>query len=137
MFCISGFFILAGKKSMIFIQLAALSGFLSVAFGAFGAHALKSKLNPDMLAVYKTAVEYQFVHTLALLLVGVLLQQWSKSFALHVSALSFTVGIIIFSGSLYILSLSGVRWLGAITPIGGLAFLIGWISLFIAAYKAN
>lgn len=124
-------------KANLVIQLAALSGFLSVALGAFGAHGLKNRLSQDMMAIYHTAVQYQFLHTLALLAVGILIQQWGKSTALTVSAVSFLFGILIFSGSLYVLSFTGIRWLGAITPIGGTAFLAGWISLFFAAYKAS
>jgi uncharacterized membrane protein YgdD (TMEM256/DUF423 family) len=119
------------------IQFAALSGFFSVALGAFGAHGLKAKLSPEMMAIYQTAVQYQFVHTLALLFVGVLMVQWGKSTALQVSAWGFMAGIAIFSGSLYALSLSGVRWLGAITPLGGVAFLVAWAGLLIAAYKVS
>lgn len=119
------------------IKLAALSGFLSVALGAFGAHGLKSKLSAEMMAIYQTAVQYQFFHTLALLAVAVLLQQWGKSAALNIAASAFVFGIMVFSGSLYILSFTGIRWLGAITPIGGVAFLLGWASLFVAAYKVS
>ena len=119
------------------IQLAAVSGFLSVALGAFGAHGLKQRLAPEMLAIYRTAVEYQFYHALALLAVGVLIQQWGKGTALTVSAVSFTVGMLVFSGSLYILSITGIRWLGAITPIGGVAFLVGWVALAVAAYRVG
>lgn len=117
------------------IQISALSGFFGVALGAFGAHGLKQKLSVDMMAVYQTAVEYHFVHTLALLAVGILWQQWGKSTALMVSAIGFIFGILVFSGSLYVLSISGIRWLGAITPIGGTAFLLAWLSLFWAAFK--
>ena len=119
------------------IQMAAISGFLAVAFGAFGAHGLKDKLSSDMLAVYRTAVEYQFYHTMALLLVGILIQQAGKTTALTISANAFIFGIAVFSGSLYILSISGVRWLGAITPIGGVAFLIGWLALAYASYRMS
>ncbi len=124
-------------KANLVIQLSALSGFLSVALGAFGAHGLKNRLSEEMMAIYHTAVHYQFLHTLALLAVGILIQQWGKSILLTLSAAGFLSGIIIFSGSLYLLSFTGIRWLGAITPIGGVAFLAGWASLFIAAYKAS
>ena len=117
------------------IQIGALSGFLAVALGAFGAHGLKQKLSHEMMTVYQTGVEYHFYHTLALLTVGVLMYQWEKSSALTVSAVAFTAGIVLFSGSLYLLSISGVRWIGAITPIGGTAFLVGWLSLFWAGLK--
>lgn len=124
-------------QSPLVIQLAAISGFLGVALGAFGAHGLKDRLSHEMMAIYQTAVQYQFLHTLALLAVGILIQQWGKSTPLTVSAISFLFGIVVFSGSLYLLSFTGTRWLGAITPIGGVAFLAGWVSLCIAAYKAS
>lgn len=121
----------------IFLQTAALSGLLAVALGAFGAHALKNRLAGDMQAIYQTAVSYHFIHTLALLGVALLLLHIGKSSALATAAISFIVGIVIFSGSLYLLSITGIRWLGAITPIGGLAFMLGWLSLFLAAWKAT
>lgn len=124
-------------KATVVIQLSALSGFLSVALGAFGAHGLKNRLTTDMLAIYRTAVEYQLYHSLALLAVGILIQQWGRSAALTLSASAFLFGIVVFSGSLYGLSMTGIRWLGAITPIGGVAFLAGWISLMVAAYKVG
>lgn len=117
------------------IQISALSGFLAVALGAFGAHGLKNRLDKEMLAVYQTAVEYHFIHTLVLLAVAVLMQHWGKSLALSVSAYAYIIGIVFFSGSLYMLSISGIRWLGAVTPLGGLAFLVGWAALFWAAVK--
>lgn len=119
------------------IKLAAISGLLAVLLGAFGAHGLKTKLPTDMLAIYHTAVQYQFYHTMALLLVGLLMIHWPSSTALLVSACCFIVGIIIFSGTLYVLSITGIRWLGAITPIGGVGFIVGWISLFYAAMKVS
>ena len=123
---------------MSLAQLAVLTGaiygFLGVAFGAFGAHALKARLAPEMLTVWKTAVEYQFYHALALVLVGLIATQ-RPSIAITNAAICFALGVLVFSGSLYVLALSGVRWLGAITPIGGLLFLIGWVLLFWAALK--
>lgn len=119
----------------IYLLIAAINGFLAVALGAFGAHGLKQKLSADMLAVYQTGVQYHFYHTLALFGVALLLQQLPQSAALRWSALLFVVGIVIFSGSLYVLAISGVRWLGAITPIGGVAFLAGWILLAVAAWN--
>lgn len=131
------FLVLIMMKSNIFLQFAAASGFLSVALGAFGAHGLKKRLSEDMLAVYQTAVEYQFVHTLALLAVGILMIHWGKVQLLNIAGFGFMAGILIFSGSLYVLSISGIKWLGAITPIGGVAFLVAWAALFIAALKAS
>lgn len=111
-------------------------GFLGVMLGAFGAHALKARLTPELLAVWKTAVEYQFYHALALLLVGLLAAQ-KPSAPLHAAALCFALGVLVFSGSLYALALSGSRWLGAITPLGGLLFLAGWALLVVAALKRS
>ena len=115
--------------------IAAVYGFLAVALGAFGAHGLKDRLSPDMMAVYQTAVQYHFYHTLALLLVALLMHSGLQSSALKVSAWLFTAGILVFSGSLYALALSDIRVLGAITPIGGLMFLGGWLCLALAAWK--
>lgn len=116
------------------VVLAGLFGFLGVAFGAFGAHALKARLSVDMLAVYRTAVEYQFWHALALLAVGLLALSRPGPLA-NAAGWCFALGILIFSGSLYALALSGVRVLGAITPIGGLLFLAGWLLLSVHAAR--
>jgi uncharacterized membrane protein YgdD (TMEM256/DUF423 family) len=110
------------------LLIGALYGALAVALGAFGAHALRSRLTPELQAVWKTAVEYHFYHALALLLVGI----WARSLrtaGLDGAAWCFALGVLLFSGSLYVLALSGVRWLGAVTPLGGLLFLIGWALL--------
>ncbi len=112
----------------------ALFGFLSVALGAFGAHALRDRLAPDMLAVFETGVRYQFLHALALLFVGT--QGRTRPLAGTAAAL-FTAGIVIFSGSLYALALSGVRLWGAVTPLGGVAFLAGWLVLAWAFRKGT
>lgn len=114
---------------------AALSGLTAVALGAFGAHGLKARLGVDMLAVYQTGVQYHFYHTLALLAVALLSLQAPQQALLKWSGGLFIAGILIFSGSLYLLALSGVRWLGAITPIGGVAFIGGWLLLAIAALQ--
>jgi len=100
-------------------------GFLAVAMGAFGAHALKDRLDEPMRAVYRTAVEFQFYHALALVLVGVLTTQ-RPSAVLTGAGYSFALGVALFSGSLYALSLSGASLWGAVTPLGGLLFLVGW-----------
>lgn len=117
---------------MHFIAIGAVLGFLSVALGAFGAHALKDKLSSDMLDVYDKGVVYQMYHALALLAVGILSHLGIGHSLLGVAGWLFLVGVILFSGSLYMLSLSGKRALGAITPIGGLCFLAGWLLLFLA-----
>ena len=107
---------------------AGAAGFLGVALGAFGAHALKARLPPDMLAVFETGVRYQMYHVFALLAAAWAWGRWpSRIFA--AASWLFGAGIIIFSGSLYLLALTGLRWLGAITPLGGLAFLAGWLCL--------
>ena len=116
-----------------FMFVGALMGFVGVGLGAFGAHALKGRLSPDMLAVFETGVRYQMYHALALLATAALMSR-SEGRAGLVAGWSFTAGIVIFSGSLYALALTGVTVLGAVTPIGGLAFLIGWAALTIAAF---
>ncbi|GHD35103.1 DUF423 domain-containing protein [Halioglobus pacificus] len=121
--------------SKLFVSLAAASGLLAVVFGAFGAHALKGKLDAYALGVFETAVQYQFYHALALLAVGILLVQLPDASLLRSSGWLFVTGTVIFSGSLYILSLTGIKWLGAVTPLGGLAFIAGWACLMAAAWK--
>lgn len=116
-----------------FMFIGALMGFVGVGLGAFGAHALKGRLSPEMLAVFETGVRYQMYHALALLATAALMSR-SEGRAVIVAGWSFTAGILIFSGSLYALALTGVTILGAVTPIGGLAFLIGWAALTIAAF---
>ena len=117
-----------------FIPLAALSAFVAVGAGAFGAHALRDVLSPERLATFETGVRYQMYHALALLVVGWLAAQ-TPSRLLRTAGWLFVVGMILFSGSLYALSLSGVRALGAITPFGGLAFLAGWLALAGACWR--
>lgn len=112
------------------------SGFalIAVITGAFAAHALKSRLSPDMFQVFEVAVRYQMYHALGLIAVAWASTQWSSQL-IAASGWLFVAGIVVFSGSLYILSLTGVRWLGAITPIGGAAFIIGWTCLLWSAIK--
>jgi uncharacterized membrane protein YgdD (TMEM256/DUF423 family) len=109
---------------------------LAVVLGAFAAHGLKAVLNVQQLALFETASRYQMYHALALLVVGVMLTnpQFSRSL-LKLAAIAFSLGIILFSGSLYLLALVGVSWLGAITPLGGIAFLSGWLITMVAALK--
>lgn len=116
------------------LTIAAISGIVAVALGAFGAHGLKKIIDSDMLEVYKTGVQYQFYHTFALLAVGILMQ-FRQSKALNWSAYLFMAGIVLFSGSLYALAISGIKVLGAITPIGGVAFIAGWILLAVHVRK--
>ncbi len=117
------------------LLLAAVLLFAAVALGAFGAHALKSKLAPDVMAVYQTAVQYHFWHALGLLAVGILLLHKPESGALVAAAWLLVAGIVLFSGSLYVLALTGARGLGAVTPIGGAAFLAAWAALAWAAWR--
>ena len=119
----------------VFITLASFSGMLAVAFGAFGAHALKNRLDDYAMGVFQTAVQYHFYHSLALLAVGVIALNYPHVALLRSSGWLFTLGIVVFSGSLYLLSFSGLRWLGAVTPIGGLAFIAGWACLAAASWK--
>ena len=115
---------------------AALSGFLGVAFGAFGAHALRAKLPPDMLAVFETGVRYQMYHAFAAFAAAWAYARWQKR-AFGVAGVLFLAGSVVFSGSLYVLALSGERWLGAVTPLGGLAFLAGWLLLALGAWRVR
>ncbi|MGM0632918.1 MAG: DUF423 domain-containing protein [Pseudomonadota bacterium] len=114
------------------LAFAAFNGLLAVALGAFAAHGLRNRLAPDLLDVFQTGVQYHMYHTLALLGVGILMLHFPAQTLLRYSALAFAIGLLLFSGSLYALSLSGIRWLGAITPLGGIGFLAGWALLAIA-----
>lgn len=116
--------------------LAGIFGALSVGIGAFGAHGLESTLTANgRVETFETAVRYQFYHTLALLLLGLLMLNLQSGY-FNYAATSFVIGIAIFSGSLYTLSLTNITWLGAITPIGGLAFILGWIFLVLGVSKS-
>lgn len=109
---------------------------LAVIIGAFAAHGLKQMLDPYDLAIFETAARYQMYHAIALLIVGILasMPQFSTRW-LKLAAIGFVLGIVLFSGSLYLLALSGIRWLGAITPLGGVAFIFGWLLLIIAGLR--
>jgi uncharacterized membrane protein YgdD (TMEM256/DUF423 family) len=111
-----------------FLTVGAVFGGLGVAAGAFAAHGLKSRLAPDLLAVFETGARYQLVHAVALLVVGVLATRVPHP-AVAAAGWLFIVGVVVFSGSLYLLAVTGVRWLGAITPIGGVALIAGWLAL--------
>lgn len=115
---------------MNFAMVGAVFAFLSVAFGAFGAHALKSRLTKEMLVIYEKGVLYQMYHALALVAAGIILRMGIGAHLMQIAGWLFVFGIVLFSGSLYLLSLSGKKVLGAITPFGGLCFLSGWV-LFI------
>ncbi len=120
----------------LFLIVASASGALAVCLGAFGAHALKESLDPHFLAIFDTAVRYHFTHTLALALLGLLMDR-RKHRTLTLAGACFIAGILIFSGSLYALALSGVTWLGAITPIGGLALIAGWGLMMVGCAKST
>jgi uncharacterized membrane protein YgdD (TMEM256/DUF423 family) len=115
-----------------FLLVGALVGFIGVGFGAFGAHALRGRLSPDMLAVFETGVRYQMYHALAILIVGLATSRFD-GWLIRAAGWSFIIGIVLFSGSLYTLALTGVTKLGMITPLGGLAFLAGWALLLVVA----
>ena len=122
----------------IFIAIAAILGALSVAGGAFASHALKEQISERSLEIFETGAKYQMYHALALLLVALLLTRLEVvPTTLVTSGISFIVGVVLFSGSLYALSLTEIKWLGAITPLGGVAFLIGWGCLAISAWNFN
>ena len=118
------------------LTLAAALLFAAVGLGAFGAHALRERLAPDLATVYQTAVQYHFWHALGLLAIGILLTQRPESGLLAVAAWLMVAGIVLFCGSLYALALTGIRGLGAVTPFGGVAFLAGWAVLAWAAYRS-
>jgi uncharacterized membrane protein YgdD (TMEM256/DUF423 family) len=128
---------MSGGSNML-LALGALLGGLGVAAGAFGAHALKAVLPAEMQAVFETAVRYQMYHALALLIIGG--ARWGPpdgQSLVQTAGWCFVAGVLLFSGSLYVLALSGIRWLGAVTPLGGAAFLIGWGLLAWAALKGS
>jgi uncharacterized membrane protein YgdD (TMEM256/DUF423 family) len=119
-----------------FATLGGLSAFVSVAAGAFGAHLLRGRLSTDLLAVFDTGARYEMYHALALLFVAVAYARWPTSL-LRGAGWLFVVGTVLFSGSLYLLALTGVLRLGAVTPFGGLCFLVGWLSLAFGVWRAE
>lgn len=119
----------------LFIILGSCSGMLAVVFGAFGAHALKGRLDEYATGVFETAVQYHFYHSFALLAVGIIALSQPQTVMLKSSGWLFFIGLLVFSGSLYLLSLTGLRWLGAVTPLGGLAFIGGWACLAASGWK--
>jgi len=118
----------------LFATLGAVSAFLAVATGAFGAHALRTRLSPDLLAAFETGARYQMYHALALLLVAWAATRWSGP-PIRAAGWLFVAGTVIFSGSLYVLALTGARGFGAATPLGGLAFLAGWLALTVGIWR--
>jgi uncharacterized membrane protein YgdD (TMEM256/DUF423 family) len=123
------------KMAKGFFVAAAILAFLAVAGGAFGAHGLKSRVSSDMIDTFQTGIQYQFYHALGLLVVAVMMHLFSPGTMLKLSGFLFIGGIVVFSGSLYVLVLTGIKWLGAITPIGGLAFLAGWVCLTLSGLR--
>lgn len=123
----------AGAKLLLI--LGAVNALLCVMLGAFGAHALRARLPDDLLAAWNTGVQYHFYHALGLLLIGLIALQWPQSGLIRASGWVMLAGIVLFSGSLYLLGLTNVRWLGAITPFGGIAFIAAWAMLCIAIIK--
>ena len=119
----------------LFFTFGSIFAALSVVSGAFGAHALKGRISAEMLATFEVAVRYQIYHALGLIAVSWAFSQWNSQL-ISIAGWLFVGGILVFSGSLYILSLAGIRWLGAITPIGGLALIIGWLCLAWAAIRS-
>ncbi len=127
---------LTRDNGRLFFVLGCFFAFLAVALGAFAAHALKSRIAPDLLAIFEVGVRYHMYHALALFVVAFAFARW-PGVTFSVPGILFTAGIALFSGSLYVLSLTGLRWLGAITPVGGLCFLLGWFFLAIKVWQAR
>jgi uncharacterized membrane protein YgdD (TMEM256/DUF423 family) len=119
----------------LFVSLGALAAALGVALGAFGAHALKARLSADMLAVWQTAVQYHLWHALGLVAIGLLAQHLPASGPLRLAGWLMLAGIVLFSGSLYVLAASGVRWLGVVTPFGGGCLIAGWLTVVYAVLR--
>ena len=119
----------------IFLAIASMFGGISVVLGAFASHALKDRLSTNSLAIWETGTKYQMYHALALMLVAILVSRFPDSTLLTLAGYAFIIGTFIFSGSLYALTLTGIKWLGAITPIGGMAFIVGWLCLALATWR--
>lgn len=123
--------------SRLAILLGAGNAALAILFGAFAAHALRNSLSEQMLSIFQTAVDYHLYHALGLIIIGLLISQRSYSRLLNLSAIAMLVGIIVFCGSLYLLSLTGKSWLGMITPLGGVTFIASWILIVIGYFKSD
>jgi uncharacterized membrane protein YgdD (TMEM256/DUF423 family) len=120
---------------MSWFATGAIAAGIGVALGAFGAHGLKARVGPDLLAVFETGVRYHMYHALALLAVGWAATRWPGA-GVTAAGWLFSIGIVVFSGSLYLMTLTGARWLGAITPLGGLSFILGWIVLTLTTLRS-
>jgi uncharacterized membrane protein YgdD (TMEM256/DUF423 family) len=125
------------QTAKVFLILGGINAALVVLLGAFGAHALKARLSVDMLAVYQTGVHYHLFHALGLIAVGLAVTQISDSAYLRWSGWLMLAGIVLFSGSLYVLSVSGLHWLGMVTPFGGISFIVAWILFVMAIVKSS
>jgi uncharacterized membrane protein YgdD (TMEM256/DUF423 family) len=121
--------------SKVFLILGSVNAATAVSMGAFGAHFLKTKIPEDMLFVFQTAVQYHFYHSLGLMVIGVLTIHIKPEKHLGIAGWIMFIGIILFSGSLYILSTTAARWVGMITPFGGIAFIVSWVFIAIAVWK--
>ena len=121
-------------QARIWLLVASVYGVLAVGFGAFGAHALRGRLSPEMMAVYRTGSDYHFYHCLALLAVAILATRVSGVW-LNLAGTGFALGVLLFSGSLYLLATTGMRWLGPVTPLGGLILMAAWLALGAAALR--
>ena len=114
---------------------AAFAGFLGVVLGAFGAHALRDSIEPRLMETFQTAVQYQLIHALALLLVSLTMGWLGQNLSFEISAYAFIAGIILFSGSLFGLVLTEITWLGPVTPLGGLCLIVGWLALLVGGFR--
>lgn len=113
----------------------AASGLVSVVLGAFAAHGLRGKISPDLERAFETGVHYQMTHSLAIIVTGLMVAHWGHHWALAWASGSFALGIILFSGSLYLLALTSMKWPGPVTPLGGLAFIVGWGLLMVGIWQ--
>ena len=126
----------ASRMDRLFFTLGSVSAFLAVALGAFGAHGLRARLDAELLAVFETGARYQMYHALALLVVAWAATRWPGP-PMRAAGWLFVAGTVIFSGSLYLLALTGARGFGAVTPVGGLAFLAGWLALTLGIWRSS
>ena len=121
------------KISFLF---ATIGGALAVVLGAFGSHCLRGRIEERLLETFQTAVEYQMYHCLVLMMVAVLMREWGSSVALEIASSAFILGVLLFSGSLYGLVLMHMKWLGPVTPVGGLCLIVGWIALVYSGFQS-
>ena len=119
----------------LIITFAAASGLLSVVLGAFASHGLRDALAPRLLSAFETGVAYQMTHSLALIGLALVINRWGRTRLFDIAAGGFMLGIVLFSGSLYLLALTEITWVGPVTPVGGLAFIAGWVSFAVGAWK--